>query len=80
MADRNLRLESWGTTEQGHPYFRFRAVRGAVREIVLYITTDRPTHVMFAYSIWEGSTHTLTSYHGPFGDPELDELGDLEGT
>jgi hypothetical protein len=80
MADRGLRLEGWGTTERGYPYFRFRAVRGNVREVVLYITTDRPAKVMFAYSIWEASTHTLTSYHGPYGDPERDELGEMEGT
>ena len=80
MADRSLRLESWGTTERGYPFFRFRSIRSNVREVVLFITTDRPAGVMFAYSIWESTTRTLTSYHGPYGDPERDELGDIEGT
>jgi hypothetical protein len=78
--DRGLHLEAWGTTEKGYPYFRFRGVRGNVREVVLYVTVNRPAKVMFAYSIWDASTQTLTSYHGPFGNPELDELGDLEAT
>jgi len=80
LLTRGLRLEAWGETENGHPYFKFRAVRSKVREVVLYVTTERPVKVMFAYSIWDADSQTLISYHGPHGDPEQDTLGELEGT
>lgn len=79
LATPGLRLVDVGTTESGTPYFMFHARRGPIREVVVYMRTEHPTRFVYGYAIRDNTTRTETAYHGIYGDPELDELGELEG-
>lgn len=80
-----LQLVAMGTTEKGHPFFKFATVGGhgsnfmRLQEVVLYVTSDKPVKLKYAYSIYDETTRSLTSYHGTNGDPERDTLGDITG-
>lgn len=68
-----------GTTPRGHPFVVLRSPRGEVRELIITVTTSDPATWLFGYVIKDHKTKTMHSYHGPYGDPDRDEPGNLSG-
>src|SRR5215467_11797994 len=73
-----LRLESWGTTDDGS-YFALVS-RRPKRMIVIYVYG---ANVVFEYTMLDPATKTMTTYRGHHGDPEFDQrlrISGLEST
>ena len=63
-----------GHTDTG-TYFLLGSRRPA-RQIAIVVYGER---VQYTYSISDQRTHTMLTYRGPHGDPELDEQVSLDG-
>ena len=76
----DLRLDSIGQSEHGYPFVRFISEDDddTVRSVVVYLTTSKPTKLLYGYSVWDPETRSLTSYHGEYGDPLRDSVGDID--
>lgn len=75
MRQPGLRLVGIGTTDDGRSYMRFETTRRKVNTTVVIIT-DNPTHLVYAYTVYDKGTRTLVTHAGPYGDPTKDEPSD----
>jgi len=79
MRNSLLRVRRMGIDEQGHPYMVLTARYGHIRKLVVYLQVDRPAEWVFGYEVYDPDTKSRTSYIGTHGDPDRDEVHDLEG-
>jgi hypothetical protein len=79
MRNSLLRVRRMGVTNDGHPYILLTARYGHIRRLVVYLSTDRPAEWQFGYEVYDPDTRSRISYIGTHGDPDQDEIHDLEG-
>lgn len=79
LTTRGLRLVAWGE-DNGRPWFKFAATtRTHVREVVVYVTSDKPVRVRFEYAIYDPQLKAVRSYRGRYGNPERDRFVGMLG-
>lgn len=66
--------------DDGHPFILLGADTGKVRRVTIYLLADTPGRFVYGYTIFDEKARAEVTYHGEHGDPDKDELGDIEGT
>ena len=69
-----FRLKQVGQTNEGL-FFLFVSTRPH-REVVIFIHSE---NVIYTYSLYDKETKTMVTHRGPYGDPERDEVLDVDG-
>lgn len=79
LRTKGLKFLDAGITEAGNPYFLLGADSGKYRQVSIYLLVDSPGEIVYGYTVFDASTRTEITYHGQFGDPTKDTLGEIEG-
>lgn len=75
-----LRFVGIGQTERGNSYLKFTSYNdGHEQSVNVFIITDQPTKFTYGYTLWDKQAKAVVTYHGHYGDPERDQIGDITG-
>lgn len=66
-------------SHEGRPFIVLRSHRGTLRELIITVQASQPAEWLYGYVIIDHDLKTKVTYHGPHGDPDLDQRGRLVG-
>jgi len=79
LKQKGLRLLDMVLNDEGHTILTFRAPLGPVREVVITMVSNLPVEWTYGYTIKDRHSKTAATYTGRYGDPDKDDLVDIEG-
>jgi len=79
LKQKGLKLLDMTLDDDGHTVLTFRSPLGPVREVLITMVSSQAVTWAYGYTIRDRYSKTATTYAGSYGDPEKDQVVDIEG-